>query len=744
MLCTSDEAVNPSAHQNITTVAQEWASRATELARWAFKRLVNRTDVCGGYNALSDRGREYQNRSGVTKTIGGPTTHKPRGGLSALTFSRMERHFQAGELDADKAPRRVIGTHAISRKDTSLWGGLDIDAHGEGDTSTQADTNLAAALNWYSRAKELGFTPLLTDSNGKGGYHMRLLFSSPVPSPLAYAFMTWFVSDHASLHFHKSPETFPKQADLHRTPFGNWLRVPGHHHTSGHWSTVYNGSEWLEGAAAVSYILSLTGDSPSCIPAGLAERVAEMVEEEAAARIEETAVYCDHAPQAQHQPPPPRIHQATTEMERRIFGYIDALPSNLSEGMQRRPIAYRLLAFLFRDMNLTEAESLRWAHEWDRYNAAPLGFTMLSEVLQCVDRYGQNPFGCGIDENGYSTFRRSTLSRDLQEELAGLDGIEFDFRCKSRILKPGDPRPTYIPENAGNDGANASDDHSTRPPGPEELERLRNVTVPLHPHRSSYPLCHRCQTVNQEHLSGDFGRTVVYGCNRFDCSECGDLHRDRWRFALKQRWGKLADVGSLLNDHASVPVFEATVTESAWPSFRKRLSRAGARYWRATLTDRVFSTVFIRGTHETTAAAAIEFFDSYITNFMTVVYDRQPITTSQGFGKIEEVSTGKPMFRNVSKGPSGIEAVQEIIDIINAAAPGVMEAEVKPSIKLNERIRLKINFTYPPWWCDNQKAKFLDKLGGKDDDDYDPNCQMPTLRGKRVFGSRNDPDLIDV
>jgi hypothetical protein len=34
-----------------------WPDLAAKLARWARERLVNRTDVWGGYNAILDRGK---------------------------------------------------------------------------------------------------------------------------------------------------------------------------------------------------------------------------------------------------------------------------------------------------------------------------------------------------------------------------------------------------------------------------------------------------------------------------------------------------------------------------------------------------------------------------------------------------------------------------------------------------------------------------------------------------------------
>src|SRR5262249_43546903 len=133
-----------------------WAARAEELARWAWRRLVNRTDAWGGYRPPEEWGREYHRRDGTTGKLGQTTTRKGR-----LTPALLARHFRA----TDRAD--VLGLHATSAANTSFWGALDLDAHGP--TGTAPEANLRAALAWYARLVEDGFRPLLTDSNGAGG-----------------------------------------------------------------------------------------------------------------------------------------------------------------------------------------------------------------------------------------------------------------------------------------------------------------------------------------------------------------------------------------------------------------------------------------------------------------------------------------------------------------------------------------------------------------------------------------------
>jgi hypothetical protein len=201
-----------------------WAARAEELAAWAEARLVNRIDAWGGY---------YCKRSeGGWQTC--PTTNpavKNRHKV-LLTRSVLVRHFRAG-LTSD-----VIGLHTTSPENTSLWGATEVDWHGEG--STAPGLNEAAALGWHGKLRERGFQPLMTDSNGKGGFHLRTLFRTPVPTPRVFGFLQWLVSDHARYGLPVPPELFPKQEQIAPGRFGNWLRCPGRHHTVDHWSRVWN------------------------------------------------------------------------------------------------------------------------------------------------------------------------------------------------------------------------------------------------------------------------------------------------------------------------------------------------------------------------------------------------------------------------------------------------------------------------------------------------------------------------
>ena len=133
--------------------------------------------------------------------------------------------------------------------------------------SRLAAANAKAAFGWYAELQQRGFHPLLLDSNGRGGYHLLVVFAEPC------SFTTGPCLRHAvraglrRTGLAQAPEVFPKQPDVNeQRRYGNWARLPGRHHTRDHWTKVWDGTQWLEDQAAVEAILSVTGDSPELIP----------------------------------------------------------------------------------------------------------------------------------------------------------------------------------------------------------------------------------------------------------------------------------------------------------------------------------------------------------------------------------------------------------------------------------------------------------------------------------------------
>jgi hypothetical protein len=337
-------------HTRPETAAAAWAARAAELAEWAWARMVNRADVWGRY--------------GVAGTYTAPRVTLR--GQVLLTEADVARHFRAAGRDD------ILGLHTTSPENLSRWSAVDIDQHGPG--GNDAEANLAAALAWYQQARALGFCPILTTSNGTGGYHLRVIFRAPVPTPRAFAFARWLVRDHAR-HGLPAPETFPKQAQIKPGGCGNWLRLPGRHHKHPHWSEVWDGRRWLDGEAAVAWLLSVRGDNSGLIP-------------------------------HEAQPPPPapgRIRslrvRAAGGLAGRIAAYVARVP-NLGAGQGRDDNDYRLACWLVRDLRLSDEQARPWLKQWDDGNRPPKGDAEVEKWLASARAYGKRAYGCGLAEGG--------------------------------------------------------------------------------------------------------------------------------------------------------------------------------------------------------------------------------------------------------------------------------------------------------------------------------------------------------
>lgn len=230
------------ANQDSERVA--WQKSAADLANWAAKHVANRTDAWGQYLPL---GQRTERRHAVTKK--GKLNHKI-----------LAQHF-AGRDQGD-----LIGLHTTSSDNTSRALTVDIDQHGAPD-KTRHHANRKAAIRLYDRARDLGFTPLLISSNGRGGYHLLILFDPPTSAEEAQRFGQWLTRDWKELGLAAAPEVFPKQPRLgNKTPLGSWVRLPGRHHTLPYYSRVWDGNRWLKGAAAIRCLLDTRGRPSKLIP----------------------------------------------------------------------------------------------------------------------------------------------------------------------------------------------------------------------------------------------------------------------------------------------------------------------------------------------------------------------------------------------------------------------------------------------------------------------------------------------
>lgn len=233
-------------------IASEWRERAPELAAWAMQRLVNRTDIWGRYLAPRYRGTSS---SGNPKNKAITAPFKQERGKILLQQSSLEKHFKAKEGGG------ILGLHSCSIDGASRWFALDIDLHEEDDLSVSREGNFVAGKAWYKRLQELGFDPLLMDSNGNGGFHMLVLLSKAVSSKSVRQFCAHLVADYERQGLDAPPDLFPGHyGSRHK---GSWLRLPGRHHTRQHFTRVFNDEPWseqvwLEGHEAIDRLLAMT------------------------------------------------------------------------------------------------------------------------------------------------------------------------------------------------------------------------------------------------------------------------------------------------------------------------------------------------------------------------------------------------------------------------------------------------------------------------------------------------------
>jgi hypothetical protein len=352
-------------------VSATWAARAPELAAWTSVHLVNRSDVWGAYWPLD---RRQQGNSWTAPA-------KYQRGKHFLTQDILERHFRG------RAVEDLVGLHSTSPQNTSRWGGIDIDKHDGG--RADPENNLAAALTWYQRLLTLGIVPLLTGSNGAGGYHLRVIFREPVPTPRVFAFLQWLVADFKDLGLAAQPETFPKQPHIGEGKFGNWLRLFGRHHTNDYWSEVWDGTSWLAGARAVSHLLTLEPAAAVLIPGDLP---------------------LPRPPALNPREFTPARAISPGDLDNYVGAYMAQLP-HCSAGEGRDNIAFKAACWLVRDMRLGDAEALEWLEAWDAGNRPPKGREILRQKIAGAHAYGRRPYGVGVARRRRNQLghRRSTI-----------------------------------------------------------------------------------------------------------------------------------------------------------------------------------------------------------------------------------------------------------------------------------------------------------------------------------------------
>lgn len=222
-----------------------WHHRANELAKWAMTHCVNRTDAWGKY---------YLDHESNTVKL---CCEKQGDRVRPLDHTRLQRHFEARDC------YDVVGLYSLGTDSLGRWAAVDIDRHDE--TATPEQTR-SFALEIYQSLRRIGFHPLLTDSDGKGGYHIRCFFRQPVTGDQLFRFARWITKSWNQYGFAKRPESFPKQPVIAPGRYGNWLRLLGRHPKRDHYPAGFDGRNWIEGDPLINYILRLPVSDPARIP----------------------------------------------------------------------------------------------------------------------------------------------------------------------------------------------------------------------------------------------------------------------------------------------------------------------------------------------------------------------------------------------------------------------------------------------------------------------------------------------
>lgn len=224
-------------------IGNEWCDSALELATWVMTHMVNRTDVWG----------RYHRRKGQDQTFVVTVPFRQERGKSFLDVDSLRKHFRR------RQPSGQLGLHSASGDLSSRWLAIDIDLHDPEEGTATRQENLFAARGWHQQLVELGLDPLLMDSNGIGGFHLLVLFAEPMSTGSVNEFGAKLVSDYKRRGLEQVPEIFPDKPTWDR--YGDWLRLPGRHHSRAHYTRVWNDepyaeSSWLDGREAIERILA--------------------------------------------------------------------------------------------------------------------------------------------------------------------------------------------------------------------------------------------------------------------------------------------------------------------------------------------------------------------------------------------------------------------------------------------------------------------------------------------------------
>ena len=262
MLNTHLDHLAPWLTPRVIDPGPHWREAAIELAAWSLRFWLLRADRYGRYRTTKEI-EDYEYWHSTDKDyepLGEQTTaYLPEGDdkLKALYFL-ASIHFDP-TTRAD-----IIGflTYMVDRSNGEpefYTRALNIDIDNHKDDTHPPINNHRFAITIYKRLQKLGYHPILSDSNGKGGFHCEVSFDTKVECWRVRAIGLAVTRDWRLYGFTNPIEVFPKSIGLTDKEIGGWIRLIGRHHKHEyHWSRIWNGNLWLDGEPAVDYILHNT------------------------------------------------------------------------------------------------------------------------------------------------------------------------------------------------------------------------------------------------------------------------------------------------------------------------------------------------------------------------------------------------------------------------------------------------------------------------------------------------------
>lgn len=319
-----------------------------------FESFVMRSDAWGGYMPL-----RLRERFGKVYTA----PRRAQRGKVQLSRADLQRHFE-GEDEG-----HLVGLHPISRDNTSLWFGIDLDAHGA-DAKTEFLLRLLDALRFCVEWLGERFSLLVEDSGA--GFHLWGYLNQAVPTPALFLLLH-DLANKCELATGIRPELYPKQPRL-SGGFGNWLRLPGRHHTLPRWSRICLPSElWLVGAAAADLILHRWPASPaSAVPHEGAWPELSVPDIDASRVVRS-------------------LEDAPADRSRVILAYLAKLPNGVA-GSARSDRLFSLARFLRHGMLCSDSEAIPIMRAWDGCNTPPLGEAKIASTWRNSGLYASAPF----------------------------------------------------------------------------------------------------------------------------------------------------------------------------------------------------------------------------------------------------------------------------------------------------------------------------------------------------------------